>query len=498
MLMRKLTTTSAAAAAVLSAVTGAALPVTAQTVNGMPRPPGVRLGALPRLPAGQPGEVSVAVNPRNPRHLVVSYQQIIVDSNTRVHYGERANVRVAWSADGGETWSTATGTTHDEYVISVDASVAMDLHGHAFLGFMAFDHFTKPYVPGPIRGAPRNGIFVRRSLDGGRTWEASHTALIEYPTMQDAPFQDKGYLVADNNPASPYAGNLYMGWTSYSLEKSEILFARSTDDGKTWSKPMAISTDPGVAQSSVRGALLGFHAAMGRDGAVYTTWVDGKAIVLAVSHDGGRTFEPSRRIIPTKSWALLDAPGFPFAAGFPAIATDPRGSPGKLFVVWGDNPYGDNDVLASTSDDGGRTWTSPFRVNDDPQQNGTDQVLSWVTVDPTDGAAYAVFYDRRMDPKRALATVTLARSTDGGRTFVNYAWTTTLSDPKRANHGDYIGIAALGGRVYGAWVESAPPLPEIRVPVTPHFPSGPALIRTGVADFRGAGRVNGQDARRRH
>ncbi len=445
----------------------------------------------------------IAVDPRDPRHLVVSYHQVIVDSSTRVHYGKHADVRTAWSVDGGATWALGRGTTDDGHEISVDASATIDLHGHAFLSYLAFDPsravIRSPELPNPsgaMRNTPPTGVYVRRSLDGGRTWEAHATALIEYPAVQDPPFQDKGYLISDTYPASPHAGNLYVGWTSYSLDRSEILFARSTDDGKSWSRPMTISTTPGVPRPSVSGSLVGFHAAVGRDGTVYAIWPDGQAIVLAVSRDGGRTFEPSRRIIPTKSFSLFtELTGFPFANGLPAIAVDSRGSPGRLFVVWSDDLDGDIDVLASTSGDGGRTWTPPILVNNDARHNGKDQVLSWVTVDQSDGAAYVIFYDRRDDPKNLLPTVTLARSTDGGRTFTNYAWSVTPSDPKRANHGDYIGVAALNGQVYGAWVDNAPRGEGLDAPVSPYFASGPAVIRIGSANFRSAPR-NTRGARR--
>jgi len=39
--------------------------------------------------------------------------------------------------------------------------------------------------------------------------------------------------------------------------------------------------------------------------------------------------------------------------------------------------------------------------------------------------------------------------------------------------GDYTGIAALGGRVYGAWAEK-PPNPKSR---------GGTIVRVGTADF---------------
>ena len=122
--------------------------------------------------------------------------------------------------------------------------------------------------------------------------------------------------------------------------------------------------------------------------------------------------------------------------------------------------------------------------------------MQWLAVDPKDGAAYVIFYDRRSDPKNLLPTVTLARSTDGGRSFTNYAWSDTPTDPKQAGLGDYLGLAALDGRVYGAWVESVPSTrtgPK-QPPKKPEpgelelddaaWPYGPSAIRMGVADFR--------------
>ena len=117
-----------------------------------------------------------------------------------------------------------------------------------------------------------------------------------------------------------------------------------------------------------------------------------------------------------------------------------------------------------------------------------------LAVDPSDGVPYVLFYDRRGDPKNLLATMTLARSTDGGRTFANYAWSLNQSDPKQASLGDYISLTALEGRVYGAWPETVPiekwaprksqTSPGGIVPDDLAMPWGPAPIRVGIADFR--------------
>ncbi len=53
--------------------------------------------------------------------------------------------------------------------------------------------------------------------------------------------------------------------------------------------------------------------------------------------------------------------------------------------------------------------------------------------------------------------VSLARSTDGGRSFENYSWTREAFDPQRVFIGDYTGLAAYHGCVYGIWTEATPP-----------------------------------------
>jgi hypothetical protein len=227
-------------------------------------------------------------------------------------------------------------------------------------------------------------------------------------------------------------------------------------------------------------------------------WERDEEVVLFVSRDGGETLQGPRPIIrpepkPFEDNGLGAAHAFPRSFGWPVLAVDPR-TAGRLFVVWGDYRHGDRDVFCVASGDQGTTWSAPVRVNDDPVGNGRDQLTQFVAVDPTDGAVYVLFYDRRDDPDNVAPTVTLARSTDGGRTFTNYGWGTTPLRPTKACFGDYIGLAARSGRVYAAWVEDVPTehqraepaglVQSGRMTLKPgDWPSGPAAIRVGVADF---------------
>ena len=438
----------------------------APSAEQLPLAPGKVITITP-----QPGfrnEPSIAVNAKTPSQIVAAYQN---------------QASVAYSQDGGNSWKTADGTSATDYKVSGDVSITYDKHGTAILCYIAFDKLgTTNYW---ARGATRNGIFVRRSLDGGATWEAAARTVIAWPTKPGIPFEDKPYIVADNTN-SKYAGNLYVGWTEFRLDESVMLFSRSTDGGQTWSAPIDISKHHGLPRDD-NGAVEGFTGAVAADGTLYAVWADGNSIAFTSSRDGGKTFAKSRSVIQTAP-LYFDVAGLDRANGFPEVAIDPHhGRKGRLYVTWSDYRDGDIGVYCATSDDGGKSWSKSVRVNSNPAHDGTDQFFQWLAVDPVTGAANIIFYDRRLDPKNQKTTVTLARSTDGGRTFANYAWTRDAFIPRRDDFlGDYIGVAALNNKVYGVWAEIAPPAvpKEKDAPPTERRPQ--TVVKVGVADFGAA------------
>jgi hypothetical protein len=421
-------------------------------------------GARTVLINPEPGffnEPSIAVNPNNPQQLAVAFQ---------------VNASAAYSQDGGQTWAIAENTAPSDYRRSGDVSVAYDNHGQAFLCYIAFDKLgTTNYW---AHGATRNGIFVRRSADGGKTWDANPATVIAHNSDPGIPFEDKPYLITDTTH-SRFAGNLYVGWTEFSLEKSIILFSRSTDGGGTWSKPIEISTHEGLPRDET-GSVEGFSGAVGADGTLYVVWADGSEIALASSQDGGLTFSRSRAILKTAP-SYFDVFNVSRGNGFPQIAMDPRSH--RLFVIWADYRNGDIDVFSSTSNDKGKNWSPAVRVNSDPVHNGADQFMQWLAVDPLDGSANVIFYDRRTDTENRKAAIVLARSTDGGRSFTNYLWDPALFDPNEEFIGDYSGIAALGGKVYGAWARTPVAEDNVKAENASEKKKVSMFVEVGSADF---------------
>src|SRR5437016_3031721 len=100
-------------ASLLSFVGSATLAEVTPQKNSLPRPPGAHLVMLPRAPKEKPQETSVAVNPRDPRNVIVSYHESLGPGSDH-DPSSHVSSHVAWSANGGETWAIASGGTTDK------------------------------------------------------------------------------------------------------------------------------------------------------------------------------------------------------------------------------------------------------------------------------------------------------------------------------------------------------------------------------------------------
>jgi hypothetical protein len=271
-----------------------------------------------------------------------------------------------------------------------------------------------------------------------------------------------------------------------------MVLSRSTDDGKTWSQPVEIDKHPGLPRDD-NGAAEGFDGVVGTNGKLYAIWSQDDAIMLTTSRDGGKTFSGARPIIHTAP-IMFAIETLERANGFPQIAIDPKSN--RLYVTWSDYRNGDLDVFLASSGDGGKHWSDPVRVNNDPVHNGAEQFFQWLAVDATDGSVNVVFYDRRGDPQNRKQIVVLARSSDTGHTFSNYAWTDDAFEASGVFFGDYSGIAAYGGRVYGIWTEKPPQASEGKTEKDESSDSKESIprprgtiVKVGTADFATSART---------
>lgn len=389
--------------------------------------------------AVNPAEVSVAINPANPDQIVAASFQFFTPFLV-------SNVTYT-STDAGKTWKT-TQSANPKKLTQGDDALAYASEGRIYHSYICFQ--------GIRQARPKqaeNGIYVTSSTDAGITWSEPVTVINHQNSV--TPFEDKPYLRVDNAPKSKYRQNLYIAWTRFDEYgskaadcRSHIYFSRSDDGGKTFSMPIRISDEPGDCVDSdhtVEGAV----PAVGPDGEIYVVWSGPKGLVLDKSTDGGLSFGKDTLIAEHPGGWDVDVEGISRSNGMPVTGVDLSSSPfrGTLYVNWIDDRNGDLDVFVASSQDGGKTFSKPVRVNDDALGNGKAQFFTWMSVDPVDGAVNLIFYDRR-DLEGTKTGLTLARSIDGGKTFVNHRVDLPeFSCNKQVFFGDYIGIDSYNGRV---------------------------------------------------
>lgn len=160
------------------------------------------------------------------------------------------------------------------------------------------------YVAYAIPLNEQRGVYLTRSTDGGQTW--SDPVLVFDAVSVEWAMVDRPELGWTEN------GNLYATWMRASLPSGAgslgLFFARSGDDGATWSQAETVSDKP---------VLWSYLSGIG-ERTVHRMWqeVSGGRLTLwhEVSQDSGATWS---RVSPVTI--------FGETAGFPAVAQDRAG-----------------------------------------------------------------------------------------------------------------------------------------------------------------------------
>lgn len=289
--------------------------------------------------------------------------------------------------------------------------------------------------------APDGGLWLAWSA-GGRVWVARSAD-------QGASFADAvnvsgaAATIDDGGEARPKVfadaqGRILVTWTvrQDKAYTGTVWLARSTDGGRTFEPPRKLSDDP-VSQ---RFETLVPTA----DGKLAALWIDkrglaaakkaghayaGAALVGAWSEDGGATFGPSR-VLADNSCECCRL----------GVAQAPEGS---VAVTW--RQVFDGTVRDHAAATFGPEGLGPLRrvAVDDWQVDACPHHGPALAVDGAGTWHIAWFTDGR-----ARQGLFHARSTDGGRTF---SAPRPLGDPDRAP--GHAQLLALGERVWLAWKE---------------------------------------------
>lgn len=386
-------------------------------------------------------ENSVFINPNDPDNVLNS------NNSTQNPVGNLYGANDLYSFDASQTWlgkvQGAGGSN------SGDPAVAMGWNGRWYIN----------YISNP------GGQGVAYSDNQGETW----TPVIISPNPGQ--LADKNHFWIDNSLTSPHEGNLYNAWTDFGGPNDmQIVISRSTNDGLTWSTRQSISNAINAGSHN-----QGVHIQTGPNGEVYAAWAvydgwptDESAIGFAKSLDGGATWQPATRVITNIRGIRTTTTSKNMRVNsFPVMAVDISGGAnnGTIYMVWtnigvpGININESIDVYMAKSTDQGATWSTPVRVNQDPYGQGKQHYFPWITCDPENGVLSVIFYDDR-NVSSTQCEVFCANSDDGGETWEDFKVSDVAFTPAPipglagGYMGDYLGIAARGGKVYPVWADN--------------------------------------------
>ena len=272
-------------------------------------------------------ETAVAVNPTNPRNVVIAQNDY--------RQGDSA-CGVDFTLDSGRHWGSLVAPTNfgrgfaggarHYWATAGDPSVDFDSTGTAYLMCLVFNRGFPTNEEGDHTPFGSSGFMVFRSTDGGASWSfpGDYVATTPGAARGGLGLLDKVYMAVDANPRSRFRDRLYAAWVQYPADFSTatIFFGFSDDHGVTWHQtgaingfspalcPVRFGTDPpGTCNNSQFPDPF-----VAPNGDVYVTFINGNnchggipgcpnpardnhfQILIVKSTDGGTSFGPPVKV----------------------------------------------------------------------------------------------------------------------------------------------------------------------------------------------------------
>ncbi|HZT43656.1 MAG TPA: IPT/TIG domain-containing protein [Chthonomonadaceae bacterium] len=324
----------------------------------------------------------VTIDPSNPLNMVATYQQ---DRWTGSDGGSRGLME-AWSDDGGLTWNPVVVpgiglTSGGFYERDSDAWNSFAPNGDLYHVSLAFNDTTSG-----------NAVLVSKSTDGGQTWSSPITV------AANGGFNDKESVTAD-----PFDYHyIYIVWDVNNLPQ----FSRTTDAGATWSAHAAQNGSGNTIDHQVvvapNDTLYDF----------YNDYSNGDSATFVSSSDRGTTWSAATLAQPFQDRGIYDPTAndaIRDGAGLPPVAVDRTN--GNLYIAWMDSRFSGgaiDEIAFSGSTDGGKTWSTPIKINQTPTNipTGSRQALIPSIAVADDGAICVAYYDFRNTPSGSTQLLT--------------------------------------------------------------------------------------------
>jgi hypothetical protein len=410
-------------------------------------------------------ETPVAVNPLDPQNIITG--------NNDWNYNDGCGVNASFN--GGKTWTKTlpngflpgiTKFTNDPDVAGTgdgdfggDPAVAFGPDGTAYFACFSYNGTSTM-------------LFLSRSTDRGRTWQAGAHAIHPDTLTLVSAFNGQGISKGSNGQFPDHEamsvgadGTIYVTWAQFHGfgSNSPVWISTSNNRGLTFSRPVKVSS--GNVRSDQDQRIV-----TNTDGSVaYVTFDNsiqggkGTSMFVSRSLDHGQTWSTPFQFAVFNSPVCLFPPycfnisggQFRGPGSYPAPAYNPANN--RLYVAYSDSVNGLARVfITSAAANDLATWTTPAEVA--PGASG-DRFAAELGIAPN-GRIDVAFYDRSYTANHAV-DLTYATSSDFGASWRSVRVSKSSFDPSaygvpsgsgvRPFIGDYNGIVSLDGMAGMTW-----------------------------------------------
>jgi hypothetical protein len=360
--------------------------------------------------------------------------------------GGATDIGISRSGDGGTTWDAPTFLPGQTFSADSPFGDPTSPYERVSDPTVAYDAAHHVWMVSSIPLRPDLSVptvFFSRSTDDGRTWSKP---ISMPPLASNSVDLDKNWTACDNHPSSPFYGHCYTELDNFGDGDRELM-STSTDGGLTWSAPIqSAGHDKGLGGQPVvqpNGTVIVPYEALNGKIEAFRSTNGGASWTKAVTVDGIR-FHGAEGDLRTSPLPTAE------------IAAD-----GTVFVAWEDCRYrkscSSNDIVFSRSSDG-VTWTTAARVPIDPVTSGADHFIPGLAVDPTtsgndaDLALTYYFYPDATCTGGCQLKAGYISSPNGGATWgdpIELTNAMSLADIAQTSQGpmvgDYISTSISGG-----------------------------------------------------
>ena len=345
-------------------------------------------------------EPSIAVNPINPNNIVITWKQFnsVLSSDRETGW--------SFTKNGGTNWKQPNlltpGTDRTNGVLDVDSEGDFYYQGLTYAADLV----------------SAENIQVFKSTDGGASWLG--------PIFAYGLVADKGWMTIDRSGGKG-DGNIYIDWREGSDPNH---FTRSIDQGASFQATDPLPGNPtfGTMKVGPNGEL--YVVGRTEPGVIDSTFTKDilspfKLDISLNANDSAVQPSFSNQALNMGGDAILfltrENPNQYGPIGDAQVNVDSSNGAmrGNIYVLAPVQTTGSTDpqdINFIRSIDGGKTWSNPLRINDDPPGPNAWQWFAMLGVAPN-SRIDAVWYDTRKSQNYGVSTLYYAYSWDGGQTW---------------------------------------------------------------------------------